>query len=126
MDLKIFNNDECTVGFRDDRSLKDGIVESQLCAGDSTGEKDTCQVIWLLFVRRNFHTQIFFMFSSVQGDSGGPIQVSTKNKKQNVFHVVGVTSFGKACATSLPGVYTRVSHYLDWIESIVWSWFAAI
>lgn len=44
VDLTIYSNDECTDGYRNDISLKDGIVESQLCAGDSTGEKDTCQV----------------------------------------------------------------------------------
>lgn len=44
VDLTIFNNDECTLGYQNERLLKDGIVESQLCAGDSAGEKDTCQV----------------------------------------------------------------------------------
>ncbi|KAJ6640317.1 Serine protease snake [Pseudolycoriella hygida] len=98
VDLKIFSNNECTNGYKNDRSLINGIVESQLCAGDSAGEKDTCQ-----------------------GDSGGPLQTSTSNGRQIVYHLLGVTSFGKACATTLPGVYTRVSHYLDWIESVVWS-----
>lgn len=44
VDLKIFDNEECNVGYQNQRMLKNGIVESQLCAGDSTGEKDTCQV----------------------------------------------------------------------------------
>lgn len=44
VDLKIFNKDECTVGYQNEPSLDKGIVESQLCAGDSSGEKDTCQV----------------------------------------------------------------------------------
>lgn len=44
VDLKIFSNDDCSVGYQNDRSLMNGIVESQLCAGDITGAKDTCQV----------------------------------------------------------------------------------
>lgn len=55
-----------------------------------------------------------------KGDSGGPIQVTT-SKNLCVSHIVGVTSFGKACAAkNTVGVYTRVSSYLDWIERIVW------
>lgn len=37
-----------------------------------------------------------------------------------MFHVVGVVSFGQFCGFDTPGVYTRVSHYLPWIEEIVW------
>lgn len=78
-----------------------------------------------------FRPKTFFRYERFafpnQGDSGGPLQVSTMNGRQIVYHLIGVTSFGKACATTLPGVYTRVSHYLDWMETIVWSWwFAAI
>lgn len=114
--MKLFSNDECGAAFKNERSLSNGIVDSQVCAGDLTGMKDTCQVgechyglVYLCQYRQH-----------LQGDSGGPIQVSTMNEMQIVYHVVGVTSFGSACATTLPGVYTRVSHYLDYIESIVW------
>ncbi|KAH9628786.1 hypothetical protein HF086_004946 [Spodoptera exigua] len=53
----------------------------------------------------------------VQGDSGGPLQSSGSD---GLSRLVGVTSFGRGCGSSVPGVYTRVSRYLDWIESIVW------
>lgn len=60
------------------------------------------------------------MLYTLQGDSGGPIQIASK-KNQCIFYVVGVTSFGKYCASkNTPGVYTRVSTYISWIESIVW------
>lgn len=39
---------------------------------------------------------------------------------RNFHYVFGITSFGRACGTGAPGVYTRVTAYLDWIESIVW------
>lgn len=32
--------------------------------------------------------------------------------------LIGLTSFGKGCATQAPGVYTRISSYVDWIEDI--------
>lgn len=39
-----------------------------------------------------------------------------------MYDVIGVTSFGKGCALAvdIPGVYTRVSYYVKWIEDIVW------
>ncbi|KOB71708.1 Serine protease HP21 [Operophtera brumata] len=38
-----------------------------------------------------------------------------------MYTVIGVTSVSNTCdSIGLPGIYTRVSHYLPWIESIVW------
>ena len=46
---------------------------------------------------------------SCQGDSGGPM-VDSEGKQ------VGIVSWGYGCADEgYPGVYTRVSHYYDWI-----------
>lgn len=52
-----------------------------------------------------------------RGDSGGPLMFNTDWTK-NRYEVWGVVSFGpSACANKdLPGVYTRVDKYLDWIE----------
>lgn len=36
------------------------------------------------------------------------------------YHLIGITSFGMGCGTSY-GVYTRISEFLDWIESVVWN-----
>ncbi|CAG9797869.1 unnamed protein product [Chironomus riparius] len=72
------------------------IDETQICAGE-TG-RDTCQ-----------------------GDSGGPLQiVSSKNKC--VYILIGITSYGNTyCGEDdTPGIYTRVSNYVDWIEQKVW------
>lgn len=35
--------------------------------------------------------------------------------------IVGITSFGLGCARkNTPGIYTKISHFIDWIEKIVW------
>ncbi|XP_050683086.1 serine protease snake-like [Leptidea sinapis] len=83
--------------------IERGITRNQLCAGDyENGGKDTCQ-----------------------GDSGGPLQYMENRidcVKTFPLHVlVGVTSFGRDCGRKMaPGVYTRVSEYVEWIENIVW------
>lgn len=55
-----------------------------------------------------------------QGDSGGPLQI-TSDDNQCLYYIIGVTSFGKGCGTLSPAIYTRVSEYLDWVETIVWT-----
>ena len=62
------------------------------------------------------------MLNIFSGDSGGPFFF----KEDGVFYIYGVTSFGldKNCSVGdgSAGVYTRVTSYLSWIESEVWSW----
>ncbi|XP_071055450.1 venom protease-like [Onthophagus taurus] len=85
---------ECKDTYRPEKELENGIVDEwQICAGGGN-RGDTCQ-----------------------GDSGSPLQY--KSPKDSLFLIVGVVSFGKLCGVA-PGVYTRVSYYVPWIESIVW------
>lgn len=56
----------------------------------------------------------------LQGDSGGPVQIRKVHNTGFLYHIVGVTSFGVLCGSSAPGVYTRVSSYISWIEKEVW------
>lgn len=98
VDLEIFDQDECVQYYGTGRKYRNGIITEQLCAGDRSGDKDTCE-----------------------GDSGGALQLRSEKSNAYVYHIVGVTSFGKACGMiDNPSVYTRVSKYIDWIESIVW------
>ncbi|XP_071055523.1 venom protease-like [Onthophagus taurus] len=86
----------CTRSYRPQSGLENGFDEElQLCGGNPKSNADTCQ-----------------------GDSGGPIQAKIQYLPQ-MYRIVGVTSFGNNCGL-IPGVYTKVSKYISWIESIVW------
>ncbi|KAA0189708.1 hypothetical protein HAZT_HAZT009557 [Hyalella azteca] len=49
-----------------------------------------------------------------QGDSGGPLMVPSGGR----LYQLGIVSWGIECATATkPGVYTKVTKYLQWIET---------
>ncbi|XP_026494208.2 CLIP domain-containing serine protease HP8-like [Vanessa tameamea] len=58
---------------------------------------------------------------SCKGDSGGPLVREVMENYQNNWYLFGITSVGATkCGTEgIPGVYTRVSRYMDWIREIV-------
>ncbi|ELR66277.1 Putative trypsin-like serine protease [Photobacterium marinum] len=56
------------------------------------------------------------------GDSGGPLvwrNQNNTNDKDLGLRLAGVVSFGHKCGTRIPGVYTKVSDYIEWVESIL-------
>ncbi|XP_069748526.1 enteropeptidase [Narcine bancroftii] len=69
------------------------ITQNMMCAGDEEGGRDTCQ-----------------------GDSGGPLVC----KQDDQWFLAGVTSFGHGCGLpKSPGVYVRITEFLDWIHEIL-------
>lgn len=69
------------------------IKETQICAGGEH-EKGACL-----------------------GDSGGPLQVASYVNGEIRYVQQGVVSYGpKYCGLDgIPGVYTKVAYYMDWI-----------
>ncbi|KAL5235896.1 hypothetical protein ACI65C_003306 [Semiaphis heraclei] len=52
---------------------------------------------------------------SCQGDSGGPLLINSE--VDDKLEIVGIVSWGVGCGRpGYPGVYTRVTKYLDWIQ----------
>lgn len=68
------------------------IDQTQVCAGGMVN-KDSCR-----------------------GDSGGPLMYVGQRNGEGVLYLGGVVSFGKKCGLEgVPGVYTRVNQYIEWI-----------
>ena len=92
--VPILSNQECEEMYRKARHnlfVRDTIV----CAGYAIGGKDSCE-----------------------GDSGGPLAV--RDGPEARWTLAGIVSNGIKCAEpNLPGIYTRISEYEDWIVKTV-------
>ncbi|XP_058840803.1 trypsin-1 [Topomyia yanbarensis] len=87
--VDVFSNDDCEIFYRDGNRPR-SISDTQLCAGKRAGGVDSC---W--------------------ADSGGPL-VSDDDV------LIGIVSTGIGCARAgFPGIYTRVSEFINWIDNIV-------
>jgi serine protease 7 len=85
--LPVFDQDKCTAQFKKMLDIK--ITTNQICAGGHYIQ-DTCD-----------------------SDSGGPLMYN-----DGAWYQEGIVSVGNRCGLEgWPGVYTRVSKYMDWIRS---------
>ncbi|NXK18328.1 UROK protein, partial [Arenaria interpres] len=83
--VNLISQTKCKYEYYDNIRVTDNMV----CAGDPTWSTDACK-----------------------GDSGGPM-VCEHNGRMTLY---GIVSWGDGCAKeNKPGVYTRVTRYLDWI-----------
>ncbi|XP_038221243.1 venom serine protease Bi-VSP-like [Zerene cesonia] len=95
--LPVVTNAACASAYS---MYKQQVIDARvLCAGHKDGRMDACQ-----------------------GDSGGPLMQPIWNPQTytTFFFQIGVVSYGKKCAEpGFPGVYSRVTHFVPWIQQNV-------
>ncbi|XP_046807361.1 venom protease [Lucilia cuprina] len=89
VEVPVLDNETCVAQTNYTQKM---ITKNMMCAGyPGKGERDSCQ-----------------------GDSGGPLVRLRPDDKR--YEQIGIVSWGNGCARpNYPGVYTRVTKYLDWI-----------
>ena len=95
-DVNFVDREECN------KILGNGrITDNMICAGDLINGRDACQ-----------------------GDSGGPlIQIKENQDGTKSHELLGVVSWGIGCGrVGLPGVYTSIPYFHEWIQSYINTW----
>uniref|UniRef100_A0A182R026 CLIP domain-containing serine protease n=1 Tax=Anopheles farauti TaxID=69004 RepID=A0A182R026_9DIPT len=91
LQVPVLTNEACAEAFS---SVQLEIIPTQVCAGGEKG-RDSCR-----------------------GDSGGPLMRRGNGVTSSQYwYLIGLVSFGlEQCGTDgVPGVYTRLSEYMDWV-----------
>ncbi|XP_010609478.2 transmembrane protease serine 11G [Fukomys damarensis] len=88
VEVEVLSSDVCNRVYVYGGAVSSGMI----CAGFLAGERDACE-----------------------GDSGGPLVIA---QDQNIWYLIGIVSWGIGCGKeNKPGLYTKVTHYRDWIKS---------
>jgi len=96
LQITVLSNNECKEKYK---LIGKFVSEQQfdsavICAGELIGGKDSCQ-----------------------GDSGGPLMAPQTIRGKVNYYQIGIVSYGIGCArANIPGVYTRVQTFVDWIQ----------
>ncbi|XP_023559955.1 transmembrane protease serine 11G [Octodon degus] len=88
VEVEVIPNDVCNQVHVYGGAVSSGMI----CAGFLSGKRDACE-----------------------GDSGGPLVIA---QDRNIWYIIGIVSWGIGCGKeNKPGLYTKVTHYRDWIKS---------
>ncbi|XP_064478216.1 phenoloxidase-activating factor 2-like isoform X2 [Ornithodoros turicata] len=89
--VPLWKNKDCEFALRRHFGAQFKLSDSSLCAGEAG--RDACD-----------------------GDGGGPLVC----ERNTIWYQVGVVSFGVGCGRrDMPGVYSRVEDYRDWIHQVI-------
>jgi secreted trypsin-like serine protease len=99
VEIQLIDADECNASYEafGEALGSDSYVVAgtEICAGAPEGAKDSCY-----------------------GDSGGPLVAPADNTQGYV--QVGIVSWGVQCGNpALPGIYSRISQFYDWVKDTV-------
>ena len=137
LEAKVVSNVLCDERWNTQGAPKGFIVDSMKCMDATSGDSCNVSLITLFDLQKpEKHLPVAILVSSIfclvrtplctplplhhitlQGDSGGP-SVMEHPPSSGRYVLVGIVSFGSGSCVDpkLPGVYTRVSHFRQWIS----------
>lgn len=93
-ELNLIDQDRCKFWHRTNtEAFRKGINRMLMCAGDE-------------------------VLTKCPGDTGGPLQIRLLSSSKYTPFVVGISALGVPCGQTTPGVYAKISHYINWIEDV--------